>query len=277
MSPIAICTDCPGRRLLLTVALALAVLPARGQDRSLSAAEIAKLVQNPLSDAIILPFANDTNFGVGPDRQAANVLHIQPVVPIHLGDDWNLITRTTLPIVSQARVSDTQGREFGLGDIVPILALSPSHPGPIVWGVGPTFSLATATDKTLGSRQWSAGPAAVALIMPDPWVFGMLVTQHWGFAGARDATRVSRLAAQLFAVYNFPDGSFISSSPIFGADLGLETSRKWTAPVGGEIGRVFELNGQAMSASVGAYYNVVRPAFGPQWQMRFNLTLLFPK
>ncbi|QGM46524.1 hypothetical protein [Methylocystis heyeri] len=157
--------------------------------------------------------ANDTNFGVGPWRQPADYLQIQPVVPFHINEDWNLITRTTIPLMSQARISSAQGRENGIGDIVPILAFSPSHPGPVIWGFGPTFSLPTATDKTLGTRQWSVGPAAVVLIMPDPWVFGALVTQHWGFAGAHDVNRISRFSAQLFAIYNFPDGTFLSSTP----------------------------------------------------------------
>lgn len=263
--------------LALAVAAALSLYPAVAQEQDLSAAEIAKLVQNPLSDAILVPLANDANFGVGPWRQPTDALQIQPVVPFHINDDWNLITRTTIPLISQARFSETQGRENGIGDIVPILALSPSHPGPLIWGFGPTFSLPTATDKTLGTRQWSAGPAAVALVMPDPWVFGALVTQHWGFAGSHEVNRISRFSAQLFAIYNFPDGTFLSSTPIINADFTADAPRKWIVPVGGEIGRVFEWEGQAMSASVGAYYNVVRPAFGPQWQLRLNLTLLFPK
>jgi hypothetical protein len=105
--------------LASVIVAALFASPATAQEKDLSAAEIAKLVQNPLSDAIIVPMANDANFGVGPWRQPADYLQIQPVVPFHINDHWNLITRTTIPIMSQARFSSLQGRESGIGDIVP--------------------------------------------------------------------------------------------------------------------------------------------------------------
>lgn len=62
---------------------------------------LAKAAQNPVGDLISLPFQNNTNFGFGPYERTQNVLNIQPVVPISLGSDWNLITRTIFPVITQ--------------------------------------------------------------------------------------------------------------------------------------------------------------------------------
>jgi hypothetical protein len=263
--------------LLLAACAVLSAQAAKAQNAPLSATDIAKLVQNPLADAIMIPFANDTNFGFGPYRQAGNVLNIQPVIPVHINDDWNLITRTTIPLMRQVRLSDTEGPRYGVGDIVPILALSPSHAGPIIWGVGPTFSLPTATNPALGTRKWSAGPAVIALVMPDPWVFGLLLTQTWSFAGSHQTTRVSRMAAQYFMTYNLPDGWFVGSTPIISADWTERGRNRWTVPFGADLGRAFAIGDQPVSAALGAYYNAVRPENGPKWQLRFNMTFLFAK
>lgn len=266
------------RYSLVAIVCAIVCDGAQAQQKAaMSAHDLAKLVQNPLADSISVPFANETNFPLGPYRGTGNIMNIQPVVPFRLSDDWNIITRTTIPVVAQPRLSPTEPADFGIGSIVPIIALSPAHPGDIVWGLGPTFSLPTATGKTLGSPNWAAGPAAILLVQPDPWSFGLLLTHMSSFAGPSDATRTERTAAQLFAVYNFDDGTYLSYSPIFSADWTRRPNDRWTVPVGGEIGRVFEVGGQAMSASAGAYYNVVHPDGDAAWQIRTGLTLIFPK
>ena len=68
------------------------ILPPNPTDEDLATA-----AQNPVSDLISLPFQDIIGFGVGPQKNVANVLNIQPVVPFHLTADWNLISRTILP------------------------------------------------------------------------------------------------------------------------------------------------------------------------------------
>jgi len=60
------------------------------------------------------------------------------------------------------------GSTFGLGDINDSIYFSPADSGPIIWGIGPSLTLPTATDENIGSEKWSAGPAAVALAQPRP-------------------------------------------------------------------------------------------------------------
>jgi hypothetical protein len=123
--------------------------------------QLAREAQNPVADVISVPFQSNFNFDVGPYRKLQYILNIQPVVPIHLTEDWNIITRTTMPVISQPQLTPFDGRESGLGDINPTLFLSPAHPGDIIWGVGPTWTMPTHTQKNLGSNKWSAGPAFV--------------------------------------------------------------------------------------------------------------------
>lgn len=261
------------RALLLALALAGG---ARAEEAApLSAHDLARIAQNPLADTVMLPLANETNFGIGRERKTGNILNVQPVIPLRLGPDWNLITRVTVPVVAQPRLSPTEGSNVGIGNLVPIMAFSPAQSGAVAWGVGPTFLLPSATGRTLGTRNWAAGPAAIALLQPDPWTLGALFTHWWSFAGPAGERPVNRTAVQLFAIYNFADGGYLSYSPIITAEWARPSGQRWTLPVGLEYGRVFEWGGQAMSASAGAYYNALHPPGEASWQLRAGLTLIF--
>ena len=149
--------------------------------------ELAKAAQNPVADMISLPFQNNTNFGIGPDDETQNILNIQPVFPFTLNEDWNLITRTILPVVSQPNVlTSGEGRNNGLGDTTVTGFFSPKDSSKLIWGVGPTFLIPTATDDTLGSDKWGAGASVVLLAMPGRWVVGSLFSNVWSFAGSGD-------------------------------------------------------------------------------------------
>lgn len=273
----------PGRFGLCAIgAIAAATLTASSAlagDGHGSAADLslAHLAQNPLADAISLPFSNEANFGLGPRHDTGNVLSIQPVIPFRLNDDWSLVTRVTIPVATQPRMAPGDSRSSGLGDLVPMFLFSPAHPGSVIWGVGPTLSLPTATDPKLGTGTWAVGPTAVVLVQPDPYVFGILASQWWGVGNPRPGAPMNRMAVQLFAVRNFDDGWYASYSPIITADWTATERDRWTVPVGAEIGRVFEAGGQAMAVSAGAYYNAIRPRDGSDWQARIGLSLIFPK
>ena len=150
--------------LLLILALSM---PAAAQQES-STEELAKKTQNPVADLISVPFQNNFNFNTGSKDATVYILNVQPVIPIHLTHDWNLITRTIMPIINQPSLfpgpNSISGSAWGLGDINPSLFLSPAKPGAVIWGAGPTFTIPTATDSKLGSGKFSLGPTAVALV-----------------------------------------------------------------------------------------------------------------
>ncbi len=240
--------------------------------------QLARAVQNPVADLISVPFQNNLNFNYGPNGHTQNLLNIQPVVPIRLNDDWNLITRTILPVISQPEFTPGQGTTFGLGATQASLFLSPGRPGHVIWGVGPVVQAPTTTDPALGSRVWGGGATFVALTMQGPWVVGGLVNNIWSFGG--DArSRYNALTFQPFMNYNFPHspGTYLSSAPIVTANWEAKSGNVWTVPLGLAIGQVMPIGSQPVNIQLGAYYNVIRPDFGPEWQLLFQLKLLFPR
>jgi hypothetical protein len=269
------------RLWLLTAALLSLTSAAVAQDQ----ANLAKASQNPVAAMISLPFQNNTFFDVGPDDDVANVLNIQPVIPIGIGP-VNLINRTIVPLIYLPDVTAglaelpegvSGGETFGLGDINYTGFLSPANSGEITWGIGPSISIPTATDKKLGTQKWSAGPSAVALVQPGPFVIGTLARQLWSFAGDDDRQDVSQLLIQPFANYNMAGGWFLTSAPIITANWEASSDDTWVVPLGGGGGRVFKIGPQPVNMSLQAYYNVEKPRFGPDWSLRFTVALLFPK
>lgn len=86
------------------VLVLLAALPAWAQQAPAaaadSAAELAKKLANPIANLISVPFQSNWDVGIGSANGSKMVLNIQPVVPFKLSEDWNLITRYIVPVVS---------------------------------------------------------------------------------------------------------------------------------------------------------------------------------
>jgi hypothetical protein len=264
-------TRCIWPVLCLVAVLITAPLWAQQDETAL-----AKKTQNPVADLISVPFQNNFNFGAGTNDATIYVLNVQPVIPLKLTEDWNLITRIITPIINQPSLFPGVESAFGLGDLNPSFFLSPAKPGALIWGVGPTFTLPTATDSLLGSGKYSMGPAAVVLTIQGPWVFGALVNQQWSFAGWRDQD-VSQLLIQPFVNDNFEHGWYLTSVPIITANWEASSGNQWTVPVGGGGGKLFTLDKLPINTQLQAFDNVERPDFAADWQLRFQLPFLFPK
>lgn len=259
-------------RLTLVLAVSIPVGHAATGDAA-DATALAKATQNPVADLISLPFQNNTSFDFGPRNKTQNVLNVQPVWPFRLSGQWNLITRTILPIVSQPAFFSGQGRENGLGNTLFTAFLSPRDSGKLIWGAGPAIQLPTATDNQIAPDEWAAGPSVVLLTMPGHWVIGSLFSNIWGGSGDDD---VNFFTWQYFVNYNFQGGWYVTSAPIITADW--EADDEWTVPVGGGFGRVFHVGKQPLNAQFQAFYNVEKPDdIGPDWSMRLQLQFLFPK
>ena len=224
-----------------------------------------------------MPLQNNTQFGIGPHDRSGNTLNIQPVVPIKLTRGVNLVTRTIIPIRNLAHFESPSGRTTGIGDINPTFFFTPAKPGKVIWGVGPSFQLPTATDARLGNRRWTAGPAAVVLVMPGSWVIGALASNFFSLDSKAGKDDINLLSSQLFVTYNLSGGWFVTSSPIITADWNAPGSERWTVPVGGGFGRVTKLGKQPISWTVQAYYMLEAPTGGPEWELRIQLAFLFPK
>ncbi len=241
------------------------------------AEELAKETQNPVAKLISVPFQNNFNFNLGPNHVTQYNLNIQPVIPISLNENWNLITRTIMPIISQPSAGPAIPSAAGLGDINPTFFLSPAGGSKkFIWGLGPTFTLPTATEPLLGNQEWCAGPAVVALTMQGHWVVGALVNQQWSFAGW-GKHNVSAFLTQPFVNYNLPHGWYIAASPIITANWEANSANRWTVPLGGGFGKIQFFGKLPINLSLQGFYNVVTPQSGSNWQLRFQIQFLFPK
>jgi hypothetical protein len=243
----------------------------------LSKEELAKLAQNPVANLISVPFQNNFNFGVGPNNTCQYVLNFQPVIPLTLSEDWNLITRWVTPIINQPSPAPGIRSASGLGDINPTFFLSPGKPGKLIWGLGPTLTLPTATDPLLGTGMYSLGPAAVALTIQGHWVFGALVNNQWSVAGWGSKNQ-NNFLLQPFCNYNLPNGWYLTTSPIITANWNATHEDMWTVPVGAGVGKIVKLGGKLpVNLQLAAYDNVVSPRNGADWQLRFQIQFLLPK
>jgi hypothetical protein len=258
--------------------------PPAARDDTL---ELAKKTQNPIADLISLPLQNNLNFGYGakdaPHSSSTQyVLNIQPVVPVKVTDELNLLTRPIIPVIRQPDLIDG-GETWGLADIQLQTYLSPSGTDKITWGIGPVLQFPSATNgKKLGTEKWSAGPGAVALIQPGKWVIGGLVNNLWSFAGDSDSDRdnVNLMTVQPFVNYNFEEGWYVSSSPVITANWAAHGGdNTWTVPMGGGFGRIMKFGEQPVNLQTQAFYNVVKPDDDAtaDWTLRLQVQFLFPK
>jgi len=203
-------------RTIAVIVMALSFSICSAYAEGPSKADLAKAAQNPIANMISLPLQNNINTGIGPDNETQNILNIQPVYPFSLNDDWNVITRTILPVISQPGALTGDGRKNGLGDLNFTAFFSPAAAAAaFTWGIGPTFVLPTASDDALGSDKWSGGIAAVGLAMPGNWVVGSLVSNIWSIGGS-GKNDVNLFTWQYFINYNLPNGWYLTSAPIYG-------------------------------------------------------------
>jgi hypothetical protein len=275
-------TDIDGRQFKLrpfVAAFVFGAIVATPAHAELSAEELAKLAQNPVGNLISVPFQNNANFNFGPLKGTQDVLNIQPVVPISVDADWNIITRTILPVVSMPALSPTDSRTNGLGDIQFTAFLSPANPGEWIWGLGAVAQLPTHSNEELGNDNWGLGPSFVVLHLDkgSPWVYGVLVNNIWSVGTRQNAPSYNNGLIQPFLNYNLPDGVYLTTSPILTVDWKASSGNQWTVPLGGGIGKIFHFGRLPVNMQIAAYYNVTRPDNAANWQLRAQVQFMFPK
>jgi hypothetical protein len=239
--------------------------------------ELRKAVQNPVASLISVPIQYNANFRVGQFNRVQTVLNIQPVIPMRISENWNLILRIIQPIISQPDPNSRNLGTFGLGDMNPSFFFSPAHPGKLIWGVGPTVVIPTATDKTLGQGKLSFGPTVVALVQPEHWTIGVLANNVWSVAGSGGRPAVNQFLLQYFLNYNLEKGYYITLQPIITANWRAPSGEKWTVPFGGGVGRIMKLGYQPVNITGQVYWNAVRPTDTSPLTLRLQIAFLFPK
>jgi len=227
---------------------------------------------------ISVPLQLNYDQNIGPrDDGERWLLNIQPVVPIELTQEWNVISRTILPVIWQDDIAPGTGSQSGIGDIVQSAFFSPKDPTASgwIWGVGPVFLFPTGSDDLLTADKWGTGPTAVALKQQGAWTYGALVNHIWSFAGDDNRADVSTTLLQPFLSYTTPTAWTYALNTESTYDWEGE---EWSVPVNAMISKVTKIGGQLVSFSGGIRYWVDSADSGPEgWGFRFMTVFLFPK
>lgn len=260
---------------LMLVLFTAAHLKAQESPPADNAAELAKQLANPVASLISVPLQANWDFGIGVNDASRFTLNVQPVIPISLNDDVNLIIRTILPVIDAESPAPGIDDASGLGDTTQSFFFSPKEPvGGWILAAGPVILWPTATDGLIGTEKWGLGPTALALKQEGPWTYGILANHIWSIAGDEDRDEVNATFLQPFLAY------ITQTKTTF--TLNMESSydwehEEWTAPLNFIISQLFKLGSQPVQAFIGGRIYLDKPEGGPDWGLRAGLTLLFPK
>ena len=239
--------------------------------------ELAVKLSNPVAALISVPAQFNFDRGIGSldDGQRLTV-NVQPVVPFELSSDWNLISRTIVPVIWQDEIAPDAGSQFGIGDVVQSLFLSPVAPvaGWIV-GAGPVLLLPTGTDDLLSAKKFGVGPTAVVLKQQSGFTYGALVNHIWSVAGDDDRQDLSATFLQPFLAYATPAAWTFTLQTESTYDWNGE---QWSVPLAAIVSKVTRLGGRTWSVAAGLRYWADAPESGPEGLAgRLAVTLLLPR
>jgi len=239
---------------------------------------LAMQLSNPVAALISVPLQLNYDRDIGPaDDGDRWLLNVQPVIPFDLNDDWNLISRTIMPVVRQSDIFPGAGTQTGVGDVVQSIFLSPKAPTASgwIWGAGPVLLLPTGSNDLLTTDKWGAGPTAVMLKQSNGWTRGMLVNHIWSYAGDDHRTDVNATFMQPFLTFTTPTQWTFALNTESSYDW---ESEQWSVPVNVSASKLTRIGEQLVSLGGGVRYWVDSPASGADgFGLRFTMTLLFPR
>ena len=251
--------------------------PPASADETPNSQELAKKLVNPLTDLVSVPLQFNWINGMGPEKETGTLIYFQPVVPMSLSEDWNLIGRWVMPYLSQPQ---SFGGSSGLGDIIAQAFFSPKTSGSFTFGVGPMLYLPTTTNPTLGYGKWSAGPVVALMRQKGAMTYGMLWNNIWSFAQTGKVPRadVNMGYFQPVIAHSSRNGVTVTLSTEAIANWNAaKPDDRWSAPITVAVSKITRFGVYPMSVQVGGGYYVMRPTYGPSWQLRTTFTLIMPR
>lgn len=278
------------KNTILALALTTFATPLLAED---DAAELAKKLSNPVASLISVPFQLNYDERIGPlDEGYRFTLNVQPVIPIALNQDWNLIIRTIVPFISQRDVfysgepkvpgipggtlkQRPQDRsQDGMGDIVQSFFFSPAKPvGGWILAAGPVMLYPSASNDLLGAEKWGAGLTALALKQKDGWTYGVLANHIWSVEGESTRPDISTTFVQPFVSYTTKKQTTIGLNAESTYDW---NNSQWTVPMNATVSQLVKIGGMPVQFTIGGRYYAEGPSGSPEWGLRCGVTLLFP-
>jgi hypothetical protein len=248
--------------------------PAAGVPRdprtSTEMEEIAKDLQNPVAPlmSVLLQLDYDKDFAPGDDGELWT-LQIEPTIPLSLNAEWNVISRTNLPVFN---VEDVPGSdESGIGDLRQSFFFTPKERAPngVIWGAGPVFLLPTASEDFFGTEKWGIGPTGAVLKQEGPWTYGGIANHIWSFAGEGNREDVNATYLEPFVAYTTPEAWTYSGN--------LEATVDWedddtVVPMNLMVSKLLEAGGAPINVGFGLRYWLDEADGGPEG-FGFRVTL----
>ena len=271
-------TTLPRPLIACLLALGCTGVCAQQEPPALNSADaLVMATANPIAAMISLPLQSNWDQGVGPDNRVRYTLNVQPVIPFKLNDDWNLVTRTIVPVVRMPSHTLGPDASWNLSDTAMSLMLSPNSAGPVIWGAGPIVLLPTATEKRIGTEKWGLGPTGVVLVQDGRWTYGALANHLWSVAGNSSRQDVRSSYVNPFATYAFGGGwsTTMQAEVTYDhqATSGRRTTLVWT-PI---VARLVVIDRQPVSIALGYRHFSKTPHGSPDHGVRLTFNFLFPQ
>jgi len=249
--------------------------PQPQDQKAAEAQDLAKKLSNPVASLISVPLQGNFDFGMGTGAGWRYTLNVQPVIPIKLNENWNVISRTIIPVIHQSNVTGAGASQSGLGDLTQSFFFSPNKSEPFIWAVGPVLLIPTATNAQLGTQKFGLGPTALVLKQVKGWTYGILANHIWSVAGKSSRSAVNSTFLQPFLAYTNREAWTYTINTESTYDW---VSNSWSVPINPLVSKVVRFGKQPMSFGGGIKCWVKNPTGGPEnCSIRIVITALFPK
>ena len=261
-------------RLLFSVLLGAFHFQAFSQDSQLSADELAKKLQDPLADLKALQVDYLYKFKEGINKDPSQSLILQPLYTIK-AKSFNLITRQLIPLMKVPVVnSGITSYEYGIGDWVSSMFVSPHTSAKWKWGLGPQLSFKTRSSESLASAGWGGGVTSVIVGDYGNWATATFLSHMWGFENS-----YSNTTFQPLVFYNFPliSGLIVSYQGEITYQWDAQDGNKLSLPLGLQLGKMIATQkGWGIELDAGYYYRVINPDGMAQSELKATLFILWP-
>jgi hypothetical protein len=246
-------------------------------EKRLREEELLQKLANPLAALASLKLTLDMEYHIGPDLDGhRSTWTLQPTIPLHLGDQWNLISRSALPVIYQEDVAPGAGSQFGIGDLTEALYLAAVQPGKRGWivGVGPVARIPTGQDDLLTMGKWAVGPSAAAVKQYEDFTVGVILSQFWSVGGSEKRADISLGTVEPFVTYRAEGLWNLSLHVPFSRDF---NAKQWIIPATLTIEKLVSFQRYPITLSFGARYWADGPDSAPHdLGFQFSLTFVFP-